>query len=178
MRFLISRFGALLLLLPILLSVLVSCKENTDFLSWNKERLVFIGEYEEDGTVFRARFTLDGRDDVKAEMLAPDAVSGITYIKTGDAISAVYGELSLALAAPPSAIAHALLVFPEEPLLESVVKEGAVKTETLRAKGGVYQIRYAKDGLPEEILCLSDGVQKSLYIVSFIEKDDAEKQAP
>lgn len=176
MRFLISRFGALLLLLPILLSVLVSCKENTDFLSWNKERLVFIGEYEEDGTVFRARFTLDGRDDVKAEMLAPDAVSGITYIKTGDAIKAEYGEVSLALAAPPSAISHALLALPEEPLLESVVKEGAVKTETLRAKGGVYQIRYSKEGLPEEILCLSDGAQKSLYIVSFLKDGDAEKQ--
>ena len=178
MRFLISRFGAVLLLLPTLFFVFVSCKENTDFLSWNKGRLVFIGEYTEDGSVFRARFTLDGRDAVKAEMLSPDAVCGVTSIKTGDAIKAEYGEVSLALAAPPSAISHALLALPEEPLLESVVKEGAVKTETLRAKGGVYQIRYSKEGLPEEILCLSDGVQKSLYIVTFLSENGAEQREP
>lgn len=176
-----SRFlclWAFLLLFTALSPALVSCEKDGDFLSWNKGSLAFIGEYEEDGCVFRARFYLDGHNSVSVEMLSPDSVTGIIYKKSGDMITAEYGDVSLSLSSPPAAISYALLAVPEDPLLESVVKEGAVKTETVRAKGGIYKIRYSAEGLPEEIVLLSEGTQKSLYIVSFPSSEGELSEAP
>jgi len=178
MRLRLIPFCALLLLFTCLSPLFVSCKNDGDFLSWNKGRIVFIGEYEEDGCVFRARFSLDGSDKISVEMLSPDGVKGIVYRKNGDSILSECGGVTLPLSVTPAAISYALFALPESPLLESVVKEGAVKTETVRAQNGIYKIRYAATGLPEEILCLSESAPKSLYIVSFSSEDTLEKEIP
>lgn len=170
--------AALLLLAICLFPLFVSCRHDGDFLSWNKEKIVFIGEYEEDGCIFRARFSLEGRDKISVEMLSPDGVNGITYRKDGDGISSECGGVTLPLSAAPAAISYALLALPEEPLLESVVKEGAVKTETVRARDGIYKIRYLASGAPEEIVRLSDGAPKSLYIVTFSSDDTRGEETP
>lgn len=170
--------SALLLILASLFPLFVSCHYEEDFLSWNKESITFIGEYEEDGCVFRAVFSLDGRDKISVEMLSPSGVKGIVYRKSGDVNTSEHGGITLPLSATPAAISYALLALPEDPLLESVVKEGAVKTETVRAKDGVYKIRYLPKGTPEEIVRLSDGGSKSLYIVSFSPDGIGEAQVP
>ena len=178
MRFRFLCYPAFLPLLFVLFLAFTSCESNDDFLSWNKGEVVFVGEYEEDGCVFRARFTLNGREEILVEMLSPDSVTGISYKKSGERITADCGGTTLSLSSAPAAITHALLFLPENPLREGVVREGAVKTETLRASEGIYKIRYSAKGIPEEILLLSDGDQKSLYIVSFSSDGGNASQEP
>lgn len=152
----------------LILPVLFSCAaREDDFLAWNKAPLSFVGVYEADGVSFRAHFSLNGRDDVTVTLLSPSESAGVVYEKKGTAVTARCGDVAISLSSSPAAVEAALLCYPEAPVLDTVLSEGAVRTETVRASGGVYKIRYGRDGLPEEILLESGGTPFSLFIESF-----------
>lgn len=156
------------LLLLFLLPALFSCtSRDSDFLAWNKSPLRFVGVYAVDGVSYRASFALDGRDVMTVTLLSPTEALGVVYEKSGDTVNARYGDVTLPLSATPAAIEAALLCYPENPVLDTVLSEGAVRTETVRADGGIYKIRYGADGLPEEILLENGDAPTSLFIESF-----------
>ena len=163
-----KRCIAYLALFCLILPALFSCAESDDdFLAWNKAPLSFVGVYEADGISLRAHFSLNGRDDVAVTLLSPSEGAGIVYEKKGAAVTARCGDTAIPLSTSPAAVEAALLCYPESPVLDKVLSEGAVRTETVRASGGVYKIRYGRDGLPEEILLESGGAPFSLFIESF-----------
>lgn len=145
----ILHLYALLMLILTVLS-LSSCKAHDDFLSWNEPPLSFIGEYEENGVLFTARFTADG-ERLTAVILSPEAAADVTYTLANGVVTVSYGGVTERIETLPAPLTRFLLLYPENAVLSRVTQEADARLVYVVADGGSYCYRFDGDGLPTHV---------------------------
>lgn len=103
------------------------------------------------GRSYRVKWTLEG--ERRIEILSPEGVAGCAFVKDGDNVFAVYGEMKIPLSGEFSS---GLLPFFEmfdlsETDINSISKTDDGKTEvSAKGKNGIFSVVLSSDGMPEK----------------------------
>ena len=152
------------LLLSLVLS-LTACNRQDNFLSWNAPPLSFIGEYEENGVRFTARFSAEG-DQLCAAILSPDDAAGVSFCMKKGICTVTYGDHTEQINTVPAPICRFLLLYPEAPVLSQVVRDGNARLVYVSGRDGSYCYRFEEGSLPTSVTAETESGFLSLTIRS------------